>query len=384
MDCYDRRMMTRKVLSLLLLMSGVCAHADTALQDFLSTSLSAARDKAQLPAVAAVVQIGGKIEAQAVIGVRQLDRPEPAAIDDRWHLGSDTKAMTATMIARLSERGLLGFDETMAQVFPGIASRMDPAFRKVTMKQLLSHTSGLAPLAMDSEMAVFVPVVARDKGVRAQRAAVVVYYLTKPPASKVGEFKYSNLGYTIAGAAAEARTGYSWEELIESEVWEPLGIKRAGFGAPGKSDKVDQPRGHERINGKLVALQPDDPASDNPRAIGPAGTANMALDDWLLFVQDQLDGLRGRGKLLKPETYKLLQTPVTKNYALGWGVMRNKDGTTSLLTHMGSNGYWVSDARIYPRHDIVILTVMNAGGDNGEGAAREIGKALQEKLKPFD
>lgn len=365
-------------------MSGVCAHADTALQDFLSTSLNAARDKAQLPAVAAVVQIGGKIEAQAVIGVRQLDRPEPAAIGDRWHLGSDTKAMTATMIARLSERGVLGFDETMAQVFPGIVSRMDPAFRDVTVKQLLSHTSGLAPLAKDSEMAVFVPVVARDKGVRAQRAAVVVYYLTKPPASKVGEFKYSNLGYTIAGAAAEARTGYSWEELIESEVWKPLGIKRAGFGAPGKRDKVDQPRGHDRINGKLVALQPDDPASDNPRAVGPAGTANMSLDDWLLFVQDQLDGPRGRGKLLKPETYQLLQTPVTKNYALGWGVMRNKDGTTSLLTHMGSNGYWVSDARIYPRRDIVILTVMNAGGDNGEGAAREIGRALQEKLKPFD
>lgn len=377
-------MLNRRILPLLLLVSGVCAHADASLQDFLTTSLSAAREKARLPAVATVVQIGGKIEAQAVVGVRELDRPEAASLDDRWHLGSDTKAMTATMIARLAERGVLGFDETMAQVFPGIASRMDPALSVVTVKQLLSHTSGLAPLGKDAEMAEFVPVVARAKGVREQRAAVAVHYLTRPPASTVGEYKYSNLGYTIAGAAAEARTGESWEDLIRSEVWEPLGIKRAGFGAPGKSSKVDQPRGHERVDGKLVPVKPGDPASDNPPAVGPAGTVNMALGDWLLFVQDQLDGMHGRGKLLRPETYKLLQTPVTKNYALGWGVIRNKDGTITLLTHTGSNGYWVSDVRIYPRRDIVILTVINAGGDFGESAAREIGKTLQEKLKPFD
>ena len=110
----------------------------------------------------------------------------------------------------------------------------------------------------------------------------------------------------------------------------------------------------------------------------------MSLSDWLLFAQDQLDGLHGRGKLLKPESYKLLQTPVTKNYALGWGVLRDKDGTTTVLTHMGSNGRWVSDVRIYPRRDIVLLTATNAGGDDAEGAARELGKTLQEKLKVFE
>jgi CubicO group peptidase (beta-lactamase class C family) len=376
-------MPTKLLLSLVFLISAG-AHADPALQDFLSTSLDAARASSQVPAIAAVVQINGKVEARAATGVRDASSAEPIGADDRWHLGSDTKAMTATLIARLADRGILGFDETLAQVFPGIAARMDPALSQVTIKQLLSHTSGLAPLGSEREMTEFLAVLTRAKGMRAQRAAVAVHYLTRPPASKAGEFAYSNLGYTIAGAAAEARTGYTWEELIESEVWEPLGIKHAGFGPPGKSSRVDQPRGHEWTGGKWGAVAPGATGSDNPPAIGPAGTINMALGDWLLFVQDQLDGLHGRGKLLKPATYKLLQTPVTKNYALGWGVLRDKNGAISMLTHMGSNGRWVSDVRIYPRRDIVVLSVMNAGGATAESAARDLGRTLQERLKPFE
>jgi CubicO group peptidase (beta-lactamase class C family) len=377
-------MRTKLLLSCVLLVSAMAAHADAALQDFLARSLASTRDKAHLPAVAALIQIGGKLEARAAVGVREEGAAAPIGADDRWHLGSDTKAMTATMIARLAERGVLGFDETLAQVFPGIAARMNPALTQVTIKQLLSHTSGLAPLGSDREMGEFLAVTFRHKGMRAQRAAVAVHYLTQPPASKAGEFAYSNLGYTLAGAAAEARTGYSWEELIESEVWAPLGIKHAGFGAPGRAGRIDQPRGHQWANGKFNVVKPGFPGSDNPLAIGPAGTVNMTLGDWLLFVQDQLDGLHSRGKLLRPETYKLLHTPVTKNYALGWGVLRDKDGTTTVLTHMGSNGRWVSDARIYPRRDIVLLTVTNAGGDVAEGAARELAKTLQEHLKVFE
>ncbi len=373
-------MLTRPLLSLLLLMSSVCAHADAALQGFLEQTITHLRDKEHPPAVAALVQINGKVEARTVAGVREVGNPTPASLDDRWHLGSDTKAMTATMIARLAERGILGFDETLAQVFPGIAATMDPALRDVTIKQLLSHTSGLGG---GGKMSDFLPVIERHKGVRTQRAAMAAYFLSRPPFTKPGEFAYSNLGFTIAGAAAEARTGESWEELIQSEVWTPLGIKHAGFGAPGKARKIDQPRGHVSKDGKLAALQPGDPRSDNPAAIGPAGTANMSLGDWLLFVQDQLDGFHGHGKLLKPETYKLLHTPVSKNYALGWGVMRDKDGAPSILTHMGSNGYWVSDVRIYPRHHLIVLSVMNAGDEEAIATARAIGKALQDKLKPF-
>jgi CubicO group peptidase (beta-lactamase class C family) len=360
------------------------AHADADLQQFVQQSLNEARGKANLPAMAALVQINGKIEAQAAVGVRAVGQSEKVTLDDRWHLGSDTKAMTATMIARLVEQGVLDFDDTLAILFPGIAARMNPAFSNVTLAQLLSHTSGLTPLTELKELAIFNSVIESEKYIRGKRAAVAAYYLMRKPVSKAGEFSYSNLGYVIAAAAAEGRTGESWEDLIRREVWKPLGIRNAGFGAPGKSGKFDEPLGHEMRNGQMVAIDPGDAESDNPPALGPAGTVNITLKDWLLFAQDQLDGEHGHGKLLKPETYKKLHTAITKNYAMGWGVLLDNKGAVSILTHTGSNGYWVADLRIMPLHDMIVLAVTNAGGDEAEAAMKDLGKTFRARLKPFE
>jgi CubicO group peptidase (beta-lactamase class C family) len=102
------------------------------------------------------------------------------------------------------------------------------------------------------------------------------------------------------------------------------------------------------------------------------------------FAQDQLDGVHGHGKLLKAETYRKLHTPVTGNYALGWGAKLEPDGVPLLLTHTGSNGFWVADVRIMPKHDMILLLVMNAGTDAANAAVKEIGQPLKDRLKPFE
>ena len=202
--------------TLLLFAASACAsaQADTGLQSFLEQTLAAAREKDHLPAVAALIQIDGKIAAEAALGNRALGHPEPVTVNDRWHIGSDTKAFTATMIARLVDQGVMKFEDTLAGSFPDFADKMDPAFRGITVLQLLSHTAGLPPLTDDKELPEFNSVIKSVDGVKAQRAALARKYLTNPPASKVGEFKYSNVGFIIAGAIAEARTGKTWEELI--------------------------------------------------------------------------------------------------------------------------------------------------------------------------
>ena len=291
---------------------------------------------------------------------------------------------TATLIARLVEQGVMHFDDTLAASFPAFAETMDPAYRRVNVTQLLSHTAGLPPLTDDKELPPFVAVIKSATGVKAQRAAIARKYLTMPPASKVGEFAYSNLGFIIEGAIAEAHTGKTWEELIQEQIFTPLGIKNAGFGPPGSAGKVDQPWGHKEEAGKLVPLDSASAEADNPPALGPAGTINIALKDWLLFAQDQLDGEHGRGKLLKPETYRKLHTPVTENYALGWGALLGPDGVPQLLTHTGSNGFWIADIRIMPKHNMIFLFVTNAGNDAANEAVKDIGKPLKERLKPLD
>jgi len=374
----------RTVLVTILALGSSFVSAEEALQHFLEQTLAAVRDKDHLPGVAALIQIDGKLAADAALGVRALGHPETVTTNDRWHIGSDTKAFTATLVARLVEQGVMSFDDTLAASFPAFAAAMDPAYRNVTVTQLLSHTAGLPPLTDDKDLPPFMAVIKSASGERAQREAIARKYLTMPPASKAGDFKYSNLGFIIVGAIAEARTGKTWEDLIREQIFAPLGIKNAGFGPPGGPGKFDQPRGHKEEAGKLVALDPVSADADNPWALGPAGTINIALKDWLLFAQDQLDGEHGRGKLLKQETYRKLHTPVTGNYALGWGAKLGPDGVPVLLTHTGSNGFWVADIRIMPKHDMIFLVATNAGDDAANQAVKDIGTPLKDRLKPFE
>lgn len=358
--------------------------ADDGLQPLLEKTVAEIRAKHNLPAVAALVQIDGKIVAEAATGLRALGYKEPVTTNDRWHIGSDTKAFTATLIGRLVEQHMMSFDETLASCFPSFAKDMDPAYRNVTVAQLLSHTAGLPPLTDDTELPPFNAVIASAGSLKDQRAAAARAYLAKPPASKAGEFNYSNLGFIIAGAIAETRTGKPWEDLIREQIFAPLGIKNAGFGSPATPGKVDQPWGHKDEGGKLIALDPADSEGDNPAVIGPAGTINIALEDWVLFAQDQLDGVHGHGKLLSGPTYRRLHTPVTGNYALGWGAKLAADGTPEIITHSGSNGFWVADIRIFPKHDIIFLIVTNAGNEPANEAIKDVRVPLQNRLKPLE
>jgi hypothetical protein len=94
--------------------------------------------------------------------------------------------------------------------------------------------------------------------------------------------------------------------------------------------------------------------------------------------------VHGRGKLLKPETYRKLHTPVTDNYALGWGARLAANGVPDIITHSGSNGYWLADIRIMPKHDIIFLLVTNAGNEAASLSIKDIGLPLRDRLKPFD
>lgn len=361
---------------------GVHAQTDAGLPAFLRQQLEAARAQAAIPGLAAVIQVRGKLVAEAAVGLRAEGQPEPVTTLDRWHIGSDTKAFTTTLLGRLVDRGRLRFEETMASALPRLAGELHPAYRAVTLLQLVSSTAGLPGLTDDAELPEFLAVLASAQGVVAQRAAVARHYLARPPASPIGRFRYSNLGFIIAGAIAEARTGQSWETLLSEEIFVPLGITGAGFGAPGTPGRNDQPRGHDERAGRQVALAPDQPEADNPKALGPAGTLHLPLRDWLRFAQDHLDGVRGRGRLLRPATYRRLHTPVRDNYALGWGTKLSPDGQIELLTHSGSNGHWLADLRIFVPSATILITVMNTATERASDAQRTLTLALRDRLLP--
>jgi CubicO group peptidase (beta-lactamase class C family) len=307
-----------------------------------------------VPALAGAIVTGKGLAAVGAAGLRKAGTDVAVTVNDEWHLGSDTKAMTAAMIGALVERNTLTWETTPADIFPDLAASMTPALGQVTLLQLLSHRAGLpANLAWG-----LIPWTGstREQRLDALKRAASSKLLSEPGA----KYLYSNLGYVIAGAMAEKAADAAWEDLMRTLVFDPLGMTGVGFGGTGTPGRVDQPWGHA-ANGKPVAA--NGPETDNPPVMGPAGTVHCPLRDWAMFVADQLRGARGEKALLRAETYRKLQTPpFGGDYALGWLVAEREWGGGTVLTHSGSNTMNFAVAWLAPRRDFAVIVVCNQGG----------------------
>jgi len=358
----------RRLPALAVLLLSAAAQAQT-LDPIVASAMAGTRT----PGMAAVVLENGKVTDAAVRGVRRNDSPTPARLDDPWMIGSDAKAMTAALIARLVDRGTLSWNARLADMLPDLAANMRPEYQSVTLTQLLSHTAGLAHDVGDARF--FAGFYDDRRPVSQQRISYIVRALGEPPAAAPGTFSYDNTGYIVAAAIAERLTGYSYEELMRRDVFAPLGMASAGFG-PTQSG---QPVGHH--DGK-----PADGAQDwNPAFFAPAGNIHMSVGDWAKFCADQLAGARGKGKLLTAASYRVMQTPQrgTEN-AFGWGVVDSVLGRRGpALTHAGSDGNWYAVAVLFPRSGNGVLVVANAGEDmGGDKAAKAVVQAVLPQLAP--
>ncbi|MEL6714941.1 MAG: serine hydrolase domain-containing protein [Planctomycetota bacterium] len=313
--------------------------------------------------VAAIARAGEPIRA-AAFGVRSVGRDEAFTVDDLVHIGSDTKAMTAALCARLVERGDLGWSTTLEERLPDLAEEVDVAFRGATLLQFLRHTSG-APANADWGAHAELPL-----GERRRRIAADA--LSGPPGAKPGAaFLYSNLGYMVAGLMAEEAGAAPWEELILSEVAAPLGITTMGFGAPGPEGEYEQPWGHRSLGDARIPLQ-----SDNDPALGPAGTVHLSMADWSRFVLAFTEPGRVEGFLGEESFAQLLEVGLD-DYACGWAVTRRPWAGGAALMHAGSNTMWFALTWVAPVQGRAFLVAVNAAPDEAQAQCdRMIGELL--------
>jgi len=371
----------------------------------ISAALDTIRLEHRVPALAGAILTSDGIVAIGVAGVRKAGTDVAATVDDRWHLGSDTKAMTATLIGVLVEQGKLAWTTTLEQAFPDIATGFAPELRRVTLLQLLSHRAGLpANLPWFALAKPGRPL--REQRLDAVRALANVKRHSEPGSA----YLYSNLGYVIAGAVVERTLSKSWEEAISELVFAPLGMASAGFGGLGTPGLIDQPWGHNADGNPAPKNGPD---VDNPAVLGPAGTVHATLQDWAKFVADQLRGGRGGKALLKPKTYVQMHTPpFGGDYALGWLLAERDWGGGTVMTHAGSNTMnfavvWMTspavrrspgaaidrrsdalrietpDGRPSPKGDFAVLVVTNQGGPAATEACDAAAGALIKLFRAF-
>lgn len=325
------------------------------------------REKYNLPALAGAIVGSGDLLAIGAVGVRRVGDDTPITVDDLFHIGSCTKAMTATLIATFVEEGKLSWNTTLETALPDLAPRMDPGFRKVTLEQLLTHRAGI-PTDLNFD-GLWGRLNQRVGTPTDQRAALAEGVLTHPPVHPPGgKFMYANAGFAIAGYIAEVQTGQAYEDLMRERVFKPLGMSSANFGAPGSRASVDQPRGHTKAR---KPVEPG-PSADNPAAIAPGGTVHCSLADWGRFIALHLRGEHADQKLgnivIKRETFAKLHTPVKgqgADYAMGWNVTnRPWAGNPGVaLTHSGSNTMWFCVCWLAPEKQFAVLVATNIADD---------------------
>lgn len=316
-------------------------------------------EKAPVALAGGVVTRDGLIWS-GVRGVRQVGGADPVTLDDRWHLGSNTKAMTAALYARLVEQRRTTWEAPLSALFPGAV--IDPAWSGATINDFIQHRAGLK----DEDalgMVFFMTSRGDPRPWPVQRRAIAEAALAKPPMGARGTFDYANVNYILIGAAIEQITGGSWEDAMKAEVFTPLGLTSAGFGAPAQNVKGGANAwGHEGEGADRVAMNPADPGSDNPLALGPAGTAHMSLADYATWLKVFLtDG----GGWLRPESIAALSTPgagADTPYAGGWIVPPHAPWASGpVLMHEGSNTLWHAVAAVAPVRGVAFIGLSNQG-----------------------
>jgi CubicO group peptidase (beta-lactamase class C family) len=335
--------------------------------------LQSVRAEFGVPALGGAIVTRQGIAALDVAGIRKHGSDVAVDAGDRWHIGSDTKAMTATLLAVLAAKGAVGMDITVADAFPEWVETMNPMFKETSFERLMAHRSGIVDVTAAESHALSDMTKSVTKR-RRQFAQLLTHrehggdlILNAPGLI----FSYQNANFILAGAMLERCTGKSWEDLMKTELFVPLGMTTAGFGAPGSGSDVSEPYGHSDASGQRVASK-----SDNTPALGPAGTVHASLADWATFIRLHLDGSEGSLTLSSSAVARLhIDYPPNSMYPnrYGWGWIMWDDVGGLALGHDGSNTLWYCSCQVHPNEGVGFLAVSNIGGANRNIGATDYG-----------
>jgi CubicO group peptidase (beta-lactamase class C family) len=351
----------------------------TAILDSLRTFQTLSGQTGELPALGGAIVTQDTVLALDAVGRRRASSSTPVTATDKFHLGSNTKAMTAGLVAKLVDQGLLSWDMRLQEALPDLAEEMRSEYRDCTIVDLLSHG---ARLPRDPQAGR-----GYQDPATAERREAVRWGITQPPATEEGGFSYSNLGYIVAGYIAERHADQVFEELMRERLFTPMGMASAGFGAMGTPGEEDQPWQHYTDDqGQLVEVPPG-PHADNPPAYSPAGRAHMSLGDWAKYLQAVLKAERGESTLWSQASAVKLTSPYgpwgsqqgNDSIALGWLITRRHWPPGRILVHDGSNGKSYSSASVALDAGFAVMVVTNQGGY----VARNVVASAKNRLVEF-
>ena len=212
-------------------------------------------------------------------GTTKINGSQEVTLDDKYHLASNTKAITSLIAMRLVEEGQITMETTFLDVFPELKDQISEEYYKITLGDLLSHNAGIQPYTSPKE-AVKLPEL---KGTPSERRkAFAIFVLNEKPVS-VGE--YSNAGYAISSLMLEAVSGMSFEELVAKTMKELDFDHVVNF--PNKADE-NAPYGHFGQGNMQFALPPEYEYELEDYMLA-AGDISMNVVDYSKLIQMHLN-----------------------------------------------------------------------------------------------
>jgi CubicO group peptidase (beta-lactamase class C family) len=284
-------------------------------------------------------------------GSANLEWNVPNTPATKFRLGSVTKQFTATAILLLEERGKLRTDDPVKKHMPDAP----PAWDRVTIFHLLTHTSGIPSFTSFPEYR-------SAKRVATTPENLVASFRDSPLEFAPGEkWNYSNSGYVLLGYLIEKVSGQTYEAFVQEHIFAPLGMNDSGYDSNAKviprRAAGYSPSADGWVNADFIQMS-------IPHA---AGALYSTTEDLLLWTQ----GLFG-GKLLSPASLEKMTTPFKNDYALGL-VVRTANGRR-MVFHNGSIEGFNSSLAYFPESKLTIAVLGNVNGPGVDQVSMLLGR----------
>nr|WP_042188822.1 serine hydrolase [Kibdelosporangium sp. MJ126-NF4] len=320
---------------------------------------------------------------EAATGVLNKDTGVPTTTDSLFQIGSVSKVWTASVVMQLVDEGLIDLDAPVAEVLPELALADLAATSRVTMRHLLTHTSGI-----DGDVLTDT---GRGDDCLAKYVAALANEAQNHPLGAT--WSYCNSGYSLAGLVVERLTGTTWDAAIRERLFTRLGLSHT-VTLPEEALLFRTAVGHVSHGGDPVRA----PVWALPRSAGPAGTITSTAADVLGFARMHLTGgLAPDGsRVLSERSVEAMaawQTdlPDTKTLAESWGLgwFRCDWDSHRLIGHDGNTIGQSAFLRVLPSAGLAVTLLTNGGTTRAlyEDLFREVfaelaGVAMPGSLRP--
>jgi len=320
----------------------------------------------QVPGAAVAVVQGGRVLLLKGYGVRTLGAQAPVTPHTLFQIASNTKAFTAACLAILVDSGVMSWDDRATRWLPDFELADPWVTRELTVRDLLTHRSGLGIGAGD--LLWLHSTFSRREILHRLRAA-------KPASSFRSQYAYDNVLYAAAGEIIPAITGETWEQFVRARVLEPLGMTDTRTGIADLRAGDTLATSYALADTTLIQVPLD--TVDN---IGPAGALISSVADLVKWVQVQLDsGRAGTSVLWSPRATREMWSPQTimpiddpeppllglrpnfQAYGLGWR-LRDYQGR-KVIWHTGGLAGMTSRITLVPADSLAVIVLTNGESD---------------------